>query len=208
MTLAIPPGGRRRALRLPLSGPSAPAVYLITVVTAGRDCLFGHVDRQGELVLNEFGWMVQREWLRTGFVRPELELDAYVVMPNHLHAVLAVRPGLAVAAAPLPPAARVAEPAPAVARPAEQPMTVGAAAPRRVLAAAMAGFKAMCTVQINHRRGRPGAIVWQRGFVDSVVRSATELDAARRHIEENPLRWAASPRRGTTRGCAPVPPAP
>src|SRR5690606_1839172 len=148
-------------------------------------CLFGSVASDGTLSHNEFGWMVQREWLRTGFVRPEIELDAYVVMPNHLHAVLAVAPGAPVAGAPLPAPSRVAEPV----------LAADPATPQRVLGAALAGFKAMCTVQINHRRGRPGAPVWQRGFVERVVRSGSELDAVRRHIEENPERWA---RRGAT----------
>lgn len=179
MTIASSPGWRRRTLRLPGSGAAAPAVFLVTLGTAGRECLFGAVTAQGAVVLNEFGWMVQREWLRTGFMRPELELDAYVVMPNHLHAVLAVAPGLPVAAAPYPQAARVAEPGAA-----PEP-----ASPQRVLGAVVAGFKAMCTVQINHRRGRPGATVWQRGFTEQVLRTGAELEAARRHIEGNPGRW-------------------
>jgi putative transposase len=177
MTLAQSPGEHRRRLRLSHSDAPAPAIFLVTLVTAGRECLFGGVLADGRLALNEFGWMVQREWLRTGFVRTELDLDAYVVMPNHVHAVLAVAPGAPVAAAPL--ASRVAEPA----------LAIESAPPERVLGAALAGFKAMCTVQINHRRGRPGAPVWQRGFAEQVLRSAADLDAARRHIEENPGRW-------------------
>lgn len=183
MTLAPSAGEHRRRLRLPLPGAAAPAVYFVTLVTAGRECLFGSVSVDGTLTLNEFGWMVQREWLRTGFVRPELELDAYVVMPNHLHAVLAVAPGTAVAGAPLPSIARVAEPA----------LAPETSSPDRVLGAALAGFKAMCTVQINHRRGRPGAPVWQRGFVERALRSGPDLDSARRHIEQNPERWIRRP---------------
>ena len=187
MTIASSQSWRRRTLRLPGSASAASAVFLVTLGTAGRESLFGAVTPEGAVVLNEFGWMVQREWLRTGFMRPELELDAYVVMPNHLHAVLAVAPGLPVAAAPLPQAARVAEPGAAL-----EP-----ASPQRVLGAVVAGFKAMCTVQINHRRGRPGATVWQRGFTERVLRSGAELEAARRHIEENPGRWL---RRGARAG--------
>lgn len=170
----------RHTLRLPPPGTPAgaapPAVYFVTLATVGRECLFGSIAPGGALDLNEFGWIVRREWLRTGFVRPELQLDAYVVMPNHLHAVVAVDAARA-AAGPVA-QARVAE------------CRVGnALPPHRVLGAVIAGFKAMCTVQINHRRGRPGAAVWQRNFVERVVRSGPELDAARRHIEQNPERW-------------------
>lgn len=176
MTLGPSPVARRRTLRLPVAGAAVPGIFLITLVTAGRECLFGAVSAEGILALNEFGWMVQREWLRTGFMRPELVLDSYIVMPNHLHAVLAVTPGAPV---PIPLAARVAEP----------PRAPDAAPPQRVLGAAIAGFKAMCTVQINHRRGRPGAPVWQRGFIERVLRSGSDLELARRHVEENPARW-------------------
>lgn len=152
--------------------PPLEAVYLLTLVTAGRECLFGSITEDGAISLNEFGWIVRREWLRTGFMRPELRLDAYVIMPNHLHALAAVHPAHASPSVAVA-AARVAESAP----------------PQRALGAAIAGFKAMCTVQINHRRGRPGAAVWQRGFTERVVRSGPDLEAARRHIETNPERW-------------------
>lgn len=166
-------------------------VYLITLTTAGRECLFGTVSSAGELSINEFGWMVRREWLRTGFVRPELELDSYVVMPNHLHALVGVRAGLPVAAAPLPaPTIEAIATAAVRHRVAEPAVSLAPASPHRVLGAAVAGFKAMCTVQINHRRGRPGAPVWQRGFVERVIRSDAELEAARRHVAGNPERWA------------------
>ena len=199
MSLAVPPGLRRRTLRLPVPGAAPAAIYFITIWTAGRECIFGSIGPDGAVMLSEFGWMVQREWLRTGFVRPELELDAYVVMPNHVHAVLAVAAGSPVAGAPLMGGSRVAEPG----------LALEAAPPHRVLGAVLAGFKAMCTVQINHRRGRPGAPVWQRGYVERLIGSEAELDGARRHIEENPARWIAAratlAARGTIRDSAPAP---
>lgn len=202
MPPAAPPGVRRRTLHLPLTGPAPAAVYFVTLATAGRECMFGDIATDGTVVLSEFGWMVQREWLRTGFVRPELQLDAYVIMPNHVHAVLAVTTCSPPPAGSPGRASRVAEPA----------LALEAAPPHRILGAVLAGFKAMCTVQINHRRGRPGAPVWQRGFVERSIGSESELDAARRHIEENPARWVAArstvAARGTIRGCEPVPPGP
>lgn len=57
------------------------------------------------------------------------------------------------------------------------------------LGALMAGFKAGCAVQINHRRETPGGAVWQRNYDERIIRDHEMLLAVRRHIEENPRRW-------------------
>ena len=38
--------------------------------------------------LNNLGQIVQDEWFRTSIVRPDVELDALVVMPNHVHGIV------------------------------------------------------------------------------------------------------------------------
>ncbi|HET8649081.1 MAG TPA: transposase [Gemmatimonadales bacterium] len=57
------------------------------------------------------------------------------------------------------------------------------------LGALVAGFKAGCAVQINHRRQTPGGAVWQRNYDERIIRDSEMLLAVRRHIEENPRRW-------------------
>ena len=42
---------------------------------------------------NTLGWIVRNEWLRTPWICPEIELDEFVVMPNHLHAIIVIRTG-------------------------------------------------------------------------------------------------------------------
>ncbi|HYQ48091.1 MAG TPA: hypothetical protein VEP69_03410, partial [Thermodesulfovibrionales bacterium] len=42
------------------------------------------------MVLNECGEIVREEWMNTGIIRSYVELDGYVVMPNHFHAILAI----------------------------------------------------------------------------------------------------------------------
>jgi len=39
---------------------------------------------------NEFGELAQNEWLKTGIIRPNIVIDAFVVMPNHLHGILII----------------------------------------------------------------------------------------------------------------------
>ena len=68
---------------------SQPGAYFITIVTYNRQCSFGNII-DGEMMLNEFGVLVQNEWLKTGIIRPNINIDAFVVMPNHLHGIIII----------------------------------------------------------------------------------------------------------------------
>src|SRR5687767_13997618 len=76
----------RRSIRLPEYDYSQAGAYYITIVAWHRECLFGEVVG-GEMVLNELGEIVRVEWERTAEIRREVELGAFVIMPNHFHAI-------------------------------------------------------------------------------------------------------------------------
>lgn len=77
----------RRSIRLKGYDYSQAGGYFLTFVTKNRECLFGDVVN-GEMVLTEFGKMVSVEWEKSQQIRKEIVLDEFVVMPNHLHAVV------------------------------------------------------------------------------------------------------------------------
>jgi hypothetical protein len=54
-------------------------------------------------------------------------------------------------------------------------------------------FKSAATRGINRLRGTPGGCVWQRGYYERVIRNERELNAVRRYIAHNPLRWELDP---------------
>lgn len=64
-------------------------VYYITIVTANQRCLFGDIVSD-KIILNDFGTIVNDEWMKSFDIRQELFLDEYVVMPNHLHAIVMI----------------------------------------------------------------------------------------------------------------------
>ena len=43
---------------------------------------------EGKMILSAAGEIANSEWLRTPLVRPEIELDTFVIMPNHLHGII------------------------------------------------------------------------------------------------------------------------
>ena len=61
--------------------------------------------------------------------------------------------------------------------------------PPRSLGSFIAGFKSAVTKRINQHRGTPGAPVWQRNYYEYIIRDDRALNAIRRYIAENPMRW-------------------
>ncbi|HOK89274.1 MAG TPA: transposase, partial [Candidatus Hydrogenedentes bacterium] len=77
----------RRSIRLQGYDYTQPGAYFITICTANRKCLFGEVV-DCQMRLNETGRIVRDEWLQTAALRPGVVLDAFVVMPNHVHGII------------------------------------------------------------------------------------------------------------------------
>ena len=78
---------RRRSIRLQGYDYSWAGAYFVTVCAHDRACLFGDLVN-GDMRLNDAGKIVWDEWLRTGDIRSNVELDVFVVMPNHFHAIV------------------------------------------------------------------------------------------------------------------------
>jgi REP element-mobilizing transposase RayT len=115
-----------------------------------RECIFGEVV-DDEMVLNEMGRIVEEEWLRTPSVRPEVELDHFVVMPNHVHGIVIIND-------------RKTKHNPSVG-------THGRASLHRKprsLSSLVAGFKSIVTKRINIVRGTMGTPIWQARFHDHI----------------------------------------
>jgi putative transposase len=78
---------KRRSVRLGGYDYSAPGAYFITLCTCQRQCLFGEVVA-GQMELNATGLWVQACWQRLPHRFSQVTLDAFVIMPNHLHGIL------------------------------------------------------------------------------------------------------------------------
>ena len=81
----------RRSLRLPVYDYAQVGAYFVTLCTAGRTCLLNQIDA-GTLDLSTYGHIVERCWCALPQHFPNVSLDAFVVMPNHLHRILILFP--------------------------------------------------------------------------------------------------------------------
>jgi putative transposase len=77
----------RRSIRLKGYDYTATGLYFITICAYQRDCLFGEIIN-GEMRLNDLRQRVHACWQRLPFHFSNLELDAFVIMPNHIHGIL------------------------------------------------------------------------------------------------------------------------
>ncbi len=99
----------------------------------------------------------------------------FVVMPNHIHGIIRI---VDVPSGPVGAQRRCAPTNEK--RPHVKPGSLGAI---------VRSFKSAVTKRINLLRGTPGARVWQRNYYEHIIRTERALDAIRRYIAHNPIRW-------------------
>ena len=79
----------RRSIRLRGYDYSQPGSYYVTLCTQGKEHLFGQI-LEGEMHRNEWGDHVARCWEWLGRQYPYIDLDDWIVMPNHLHGIIVI----------------------------------------------------------------------------------------------------------------------
>jgi REP element-mobilizing transposase RayT len=146
---------------------STPWWYYVTICTKNFKCWFGEV-KNGKMILNDLGKIVEEEWLKTKEIRTSVDLDYYVIMPNHFHGI-AIIEGY---------------------EHAKSVETHRDASLRKVqnnLSDIIRGFKGTVTKQI-HKLGYEN-FQWQPRFYDHIIRNEADLRRIRNYIQNNPLKW-------------------
>jgi REP element-mobilizing transposase RayT len=168
----------RRSIRLSGYDYAEAGAYFITVCVNRRRCLFGDVI-DGEMRLNDAGRVVCDVWDGLPVHYPNIELDAFVVMPNHAH-------GIVILASPgNTPSSLVPH------------SVVGAgfkpALRSHGLPEIVRGFKTFAARRINEMRVTSDIPVWQRNYYEHVIRNEESLEGIRQYIADNPGCWADDP---------------
>jgi len=159
----------RQSIRLKKYDYAQSGAYFVTICTRNQECVFGDVS-DGGIHLNEYGVVVGEEWLRTALLRDGVAMDAFVVMPNHLHGIIVINGRGTARRAPT--GERFGQP------------TVGS------IPIIMRAFKSACTNRINATRDARGTPLWQRNYYEHVIRDEDDLNRIRQYIYDNPARWA------------------
>jgi hypothetical protein len=77
----------RHSLRLPGYDYSRPGYYFVTICVHDRKEHFFGVIANGKMALNDFGYIVQNEVVKTEQMRPNIKIVEYIIMPNHCHVI-------------------------------------------------------------------------------------------------------------------------
>lgn len=172
----------RRSIRLKGYDYSRVGAYFITICTQDRACLFGDV-ADGEMQLNDAGRMIQSVWNEMPAFYPGVDTDEFVVMPNHVHGIVAL-----VGAAPR------GRPVSIHTRDGQDGQAQGPA-PTMALADVVHRFKTMTTKRYADGVKTDGWSVfrgrlWQRNYYEHIIRNDESMNRIREYIANNPLQWA------------------
>ena len=166
----------RRSIRLKNYDYASPGAYFVTMVTHQRQCLFGAIV-DGAMRLNEWGEIAERCWMEIPQHYPHVILDAFVIMPNHVHGIIILNDNNIptfgtdfVWAKNFSPIQND--------RPCGTSQTIGSI---------VRGFKIGVTKWFRQHTDIYN--VWQRNYFERIIRNEMELQRIRQYIVNNPTKW-------------------
>ncbi len=180
------PTHNRYTIRLPGYDYSQSGGYFVTLLTWHREQTLGEIV-SSEVQLSKMGQIARSEWLRLESRFPNVKLDEWIIMPNHIHAILMLLPADAVRARLNPKDHGLessASPLQRVPLPAQPKGTVP-----HSLGAILGAYKASVSNKAHHILDNPGITIWQRNYYEHVIRDEAELQKIRQYIHNNPLKW-------------------
>jgi putative transposase len=163
----------RRSIRLPEYDYSEEGAYYVTICVQDRLCLLGKI-ADGKMELSQFGRIIDECWQWLFKRYSYLHCDAYVIMPNHLHAIMMITDQTCRGGS---------RTAPTECRQDDVDRK------RKPLGRLIGAFKTVSTKQINVLRKTPGQVFWQRNYYEHVIRNDKSGGKIRQYIYENPLFW-------------------
>jgi len=169
----------RRSIRLKDYDYTQAGAYFVTICTQDRKCMFGEI-LDGEIHLDDVGQIIQSIWITLPERFPDVELDQYTIMPNHLHGIITLS-GTGFTAHQDSYTSRVPD------RFEQQMYTKSQSNLSHALGEIIRTFKAITAYRI-HKAGISD-FKWQRNFYEHVIENDDNLNRIRQYIIENPNRW-------------------
>jgi putative transposase len=158
---------QRKSIRLKDFDYSSPGEYFVTICTHNHNCIFGEIINE-EMQFNKIGKIVAGCWKEIPEHFSNVELDEYVVMPNHVHGIIILNETVGVEYI--------------------QPLqkTYQHVIPKS-LGSIVRSFKAAVTRQCRKTGNQD--FHWQRGYYEHIIRNDKDLNNTRDYILNNPIKW-------------------
>jgi putative transposase len=174
----------RRSIRLEGYDYSSAGAYFVTVCAKERECLFGDVV-SGKMCLNDAGRVVHDTWRAMPRRFPTINVDEFVIMPNHVHGIVVIDIWSSSVGAGLALPEKSALPDESIGT-----MDGGAASSApTTLGDVVRAFKSISAIAVNRLIGHVGRQLWQRNYYEHIIRNEDSLNRIRAYIAANPARW-------------------
>lgn len=164
---------KRKRLRLPDYDYSSEGVYFLTLCAKERAPIFSRISEAKEdgktiavVVLTQTGYIVQQYISSISEAYPNISVDSYVIMPDHIHLLLRITSAHARRTEPFAHDAHC---------------ECGAPPSASAIAQAVAAFKHLTNRDCKQT-------LWQDGYYDHIIRDAQDYRTRAEYIETNPLR--------------------
>ena len=179
----------RRSIRLKGYDYSQAGLYFITICCQDRVCRLGKIEN-GVMICNELGEIAYREWMKTAELRPQIELDAFMVMPNHIHGILKINEmNMDTLHSPNNMGDNMGDNTGEC----NSPNNTGECnsplrSPSNTIGAIIRGYKSSVTKQF----GLMGfdEKLWQRNYYEHIIRDEQSYQIISEYIINNPKKWA------------------
>lgn len=176
---------RRRSMRLQDFDYTAAGAYFVTICTHQRAEFFGLIEA-GAVKFSNAGKVVESVWKEIPTHHANVELDEFVVMPNHIHGILVINESPVGAIVIAPNSTSAAVGVQFIAPKSESsPIDSNRAG---TIGKIVRAFKARCTHAIHQEQSEETPI-WQRNYYEHIIRNEKELLAIREYIANNPMQW-------------------
>ena len=153
---------KRKSMRLKEYDYTTAGLYFITICCENRKEYFGQINNC-EMKLNAAGKIVDETWNDLINHISNIELDYYVIMPEHFHGIVFLHNDARVGFEPTP-------------------------TKKISLFEVVRQFKTFSGKRINMLNNTPGNPIWQKGYYERIIRSENELNNIRKYIIENPTK--------------------
>ena len=153
----------RKNIRLEDFDYSSAGYYFVTIVSHQRKNIFSEIN-DGKMALSQAGVIVKEVWEAIPLHFSNVEIDSFVVMPNHIHGILIIKEV----------GARHASPGPTKIQP---------------LGMIIGSFKSAVTKRIHDEGLLIQEKIWQRNYYEHIIRDETDYYRILDYIENNPENW-------------------
>jgi REP-associated tyrosine transposase len=177
----------RRSIRLKDYDYFSPGAYFVTIVTHSYKCIFGKIIDQ-ELLMNHLGKIVEQCWVLLPDHFLGVEVQPYMVMPNHIHGIITIHENDCRGTIYRAPTAHDERPiADDRTRKTEkfgQPVIGSLPTIIRTYKAAVSRIARKELTMVN---------IWQRNYYEHIIRNQSDLESIANYILANPVHWSDDP---------------